>query len=103
MIKHKITLRLPPAIYHVLQRRAVDWDCTTTKAAEQILSQALKPGRRTVEDCLLEVSTNSAAAVLELARIILADTADEYRQYQQTVIARTEAGIAKYKRQINEG
>lgn len=103
MTKHKITLRLPPAIYHVLQRRAVDWDCTPTRAAEQILAQALRPGRRTVEDCLLEVSTNSAAAVLELARIILSESPDEYRRYQQTVIARTEAGIAKYQRQINEG
>jgi len=72
---------------------AIDWDCTPTRAAEQILTQALKPWRRTVEDCLLEVSTNSAAAVLELARIILADTPDEYRRYQQTFIARTEAGI----------
>ena len=103
MTKNKITLRLPSAIYQALQRQAVDCDCTATKAAEQILIQSLKPGRRTTEDCLLEVSTNSAAAVLELARIILADTPDEYRRYQKMVMSRTEAGIAKYQGQINEG
>ena len=103
MTKNKITLRLPADAFQFLNSRAVACDCSPTKMAEQIIIQALKPGRKTIEDCLLEVSANSGAATLELARIILSESPDEYQQYQKTVLARTEAGILKFKRQINEG
>ena len=101
MSKSKITLRLPNHVFWELKERAQKNNCTPTKMAEQIIIQAIRSEGKTIEDCLLEVSANSAAAVQELARIILADSPSEFERYQQSVVNRTKAALDKFHKQIN--
>jgi len=101
MTKNKITLRLSDDDFWLLKKMAAECNCSTTKMAEEMLSMALMPKGKTIEDCLLEVSVNSAAAVQELARIILADSPSEFERYQQSVVNRTKAALDKFHKQIN--
>jgi hypothetical protein len=101
MSKNKITLRVSDEVFWRLKKEAEECNCTATKKAEQILGHALGPAQKTTEDCIMEVATNSAAAVQELARIILAESPDEYQRYQQSVTSRTSAGLQKFRKQIS--
>ena len=101
MKKNKITVRVSDDVFLFLKNTAIASGLSTTKVAEQIIDKAAKTDRKTVEDCLLEVSTNSAAAIQELARIILADN-ERYNQYQQAVFDRTKKGLQKFQNQIND-
>ena len=99
MKKNKITVRLDDDVFLFLQTRAIATNQSTTKVAEQIITTAAKIDSKTVDNCLLEITVNSAAATLELARIIMPDTG-QYDQYQQVVLERTKRALKKYKNQI---
>jgi hypothetical protein len=104
--KNKITVRLNSKNYAAIIAFAAEKKCSRTKAAELLIEAAIqnpkiiKPSK-SIEDCILEVATNSAAAVQELARIILADSDGEYDRYHQSVVIRTKKAILKFEQQIN--
>ena len=101
-MKKKITIRLSDEVYLFLCRSAKRRNCSVTKMAENLIIQTAKRPGRDIEDCTLEVAVNSAAAIQELARLIMSDH-DGYEQYRQAVIERTRSGLAKYRKQIRHG
>jgi len=101
-MKKKITIRVSDEVSLFLSRQAKLQQCSVTKVAEKLVTDAAKrPGRDPV-DCALEVGVNAAAAVQELARMIITDQ-DGYEQYRQAVVERTRSGLIKYRKQIKHG